>query len=66
MRRTRAPFVSVTNALKIRSAVSTLSNEQRSRDAAAKKRANTSGIGKSNNYYEDIYNNYIDTLIINI
>ena len=30
-------------------------NEQRSRDAAAKKRANTSGVGKSNNYYEDIY-----------
>ena len=24
-------------------------------DAAAKKRANTSGIGKSNNYYDDIY-----------
>ena len=22
---------------------------------AAKKRANTSGVGKSNNYYEDIY-----------
>ena len=30
-------------------------NEQRSRDAAAKKIANTSGVGKSNNYYEDIY-----------
>ena len=30
-------------------------NEQRNRDAAAKKRANTSGVGKSNNYYEDIY-----------
>ena len=30
-------------------------NEQRSRDAVAKKRANTSGVGKSNNYYEDIY-----------
>ena len=30
-------------------------NEQRSRDAAAKKRDNTSGVGKSNNYYEDIY-----------
>ena len=30
-------------------------NEQRSKDAAAKKRANTSGVGKSNNYYEDIY-----------
>ena len=29
-------------------------NEQRSRDAAAPKRANTSGIRKSNNYYEDI------------
>ena len=32
-----------------------LQNEQRSRDAAAKKRANTSGVGKSNNYCEDIY-----------
>ena len=29
-------------------------NEQKNRDAAAKKRANTSGVGKSNNY-EDIY-----------
>ena len=29
--------------------------EQRSRDAAAKKRANTSGVGKINNYCEDIY-----------
>ena len=29
--------------------------EQRSRDATAKKRANTSGVGKSNNYYEDTY-----------
>ena len=26
-----------------------------SRDAAAKKRANTSGVGKINNYCEDIY-----------
>ena len=32
-----------------------LKNEQRSRDAAAKKRANTSGVGKMNNYCEDIY-----------
>ena len=32
-----------------------LKNEQRSRDAAAKKRANTSGVGKINNYCEDIY-----------
>ena len=32
-----------------------LQNEQRSRDAAAKKRANTSGVGKINNYCEDIY-----------
>ena len=24
-------------------------------DVAAKKRTNTSGVGKSNNYYEDIY-----------
>ena len=30
-------------------------NEQRSRDTAAKKRANTSGVGKINNYCEDIY-----------
>ena len=30
-------------------------NEQRSKDAAAKKRHNTSGVGKINNYYEDIY-----------
>ena len=32
-----------------------LKNEQRNRDATAKKRGNTSGVGKSNNYYEDIY-----------
>ena len=32
-----------------------LKNEQRSRDGAAKKRANTSGGRKSNNYCEDIY-----------
>ena len=32
-----------------------LKNEQRSRDSAAKKRTNTSGVGKSNNYYEDRY-----------
>ena len=30
-------------------------NEQRSKDAAAKKRPNTSGVGKINHYYEDIY-----------
>ena len=30
-------------------------NEKRSKDAAAKKRPNTSGVGKINNYYEDIY-----------
>ena len=30
-------------------------NDQRSKDAAAKKRPNTSGVGKINNYYEDIY-----------
>ena len=30
-------------------------NEQSNRDDAAKKRANTSGVGKSNNYDEDIY-----------
>ena len=33
----------------------TFKNEQRSKDAAAKKRLNTSGVGKMNNYYEDIY-----------
>ena len=33
-----------------------LKNEQRNRDDAAKKRANTSGVGESNNYYEDISN----------
>ena len=32
-----------------------LKNEQRSKDAAAKKRPNTSGVGKIDNYYEDIY-----------
>ena len=30
-------------------------NEQRSKDAAAKKRPNTSGVGKFNHYYEDVY-----------
>ena len=30
-------------------------NKQRNRDAAAKKRANTSGVGKINYYCEDIY-----------
>ena len=34
----------------------TFKNEQRNRDDAAKNRANTSGVGESNNYYEDIYN----------
>ena len=34
----------------------TFKNEQRNRDDAAKKRANTSGVGESDNYYEDIYN----------
>ena len=33
----------------------TFKNEQRSKDAAAKKRPNSSGVGKINNYYEDIY-----------
>ena len=33
----------------------TFKNEQRSKDAAAKKRPNTSGVGKIYNYYEDIY-----------
>ena len=32
-----------------------LKNEQRCRDAAAKKRANTSGVGEIINYCEDIY-----------
>ena len=32
----------------------TFKNEQRSKDAAAKKRPTTSGVGKINNYYEDI------------
>ena len=33
----------------------TFKNEQRSKDATAKKRPNTSGVEKINNYYEDIY-----------
>ena len=33
----------------------TFKNEQRSKDAAAKKRPNTSRVGKIINYYEDIY-----------
>ena len=33
----------------------TFKNEQRSKDAAAEKRPTTSGVGKINNYYEDIY-----------
>ena len=33
----------------------TFKNEQRSKDASAKKRPNTSGVGNINNYYEDIY-----------
>ena len=33
----------------------TFKNEQRSEDAAAKTRLNTSGVGKMNNYYEVIY-----------
>ena len=34
----------------------TIKNEERSRDAAAKKELyNTSGVGKINNYCEDIY-----------
>ena len=33
----------------------TFKNYQRSKDAAAKKRPNTSEVGKINNYYEDIY-----------
>ena len=32
-----------------------LKNEQRNMDAAAKKIANTSGVGKSNNYYNHTY-----------
>ena len=34
----------------------TFKNEQRNRDDTAKKRVNTSGVGESINYYEDIYN----------
>ena len=34
----------------------TFKNEQKNRDDAAKERANTSGVGESNNYYEDINN----------
>ena len=33
----------------------TLKNEQRSKDAAAKKIPNTSGVGKIYNFCEDIY-----------
>ena len=33
----------------------TFKNEQRSKDAATEKRPTTSGVGKINNYYEDIY-----------
>ena len=33
----------------------TFKNEQRSKDAAATKRPNTSGVGIINNYCEDIY-----------
>ena len=36
----------------------TFKNEQRNRDDTAKKIVNTSGVGESNNYYEDIYNIY--------
>ena len=39
----------------------TFKNEQRSKDAAAKKRPNTSGVGKIYNYYEDIYIPYNNT-----
>ena len=35
-------------------------NEERSMDAAAKKRGNTSGVGKSNNYYE-VYTSFNNT-----
>ena len=33
----------------------TFKNEQRSKDVAAKKTPTTNGVGKINNYYEDIY-----------
>ena len=36
----------------------TFKNEQRNRDDTAQKIVNTSGVGESNNYYEDIYNIY--------
>ena len=42
----------------ITSTKKTFKNEQRNRDDTAKKRVNTSGVGESINYYEDIYNNY--------
>ena len=42
-------------AVYIKKTEKTFKNEQRSKDAAAKKRPNTSGVGKINNYYEDIY-----------
>ena len=32
-----------------------IKNEHKNSDAAAKKRANTSGVGKSNNYYNHTY-----------
>ena len=43
-------------------------NEQRSMDTAAQKRADTSGVEKSNNYYEEYYkyphyNNYYFSLL---
>ena len=41
--------------LYIKKTEKTFKNEQRSKDAAAKKRPNTSGVVKINNYYEDIY-----------
>ena len=36
----------------------TFKNEQRNRDDTAKKSVNTSGVGESNNYCEDIYSIY--------
>ena len=42
------------NMFKIYKTEKHFKNEQRSKDAAAKKRPNTSGVGKINNYYEGI------------
>ena len=56
MRRAKLKIaISVSYLILILKTEKTFKNEQRSKDAAAKKRPNTNGIGKINNYYEDIY-----------